>query len=512
MARRALGRLLLGTVLGVLAPIASPAQAQCPVQLSTRIPALFEAPAVARSHWGLTVATETGTVLYDHQGDRFFTPASVQKLLTTAAALTVLGPDYTRSTTVTLAGASDPQLILTGAGDPAFSRDDLAQLAQTTAQQLQLRGIETVTHLWGEESLSHGTQTPSTWEFADTQAGYGAPLNSLMLTQNALPLVLHPRGVGEPLRLEWENPRDGLGWAVANRSRSGGPEEREWVRVGQSLREPIVEIQGLLRSGAPSEPVAIAALAPGERFLTEFAAALDRSGIRVQNQALIDPTGVGLVPSDWAGESLATYPSPSVAQLVATANQTSQNLYAEALVQWLGQPLALGPGGVGSAANTGANVPANPESNPRGVPWEQGLDRLEATLVNLGIPGDQMVLADGSGLSRRNLLTPRATVALLQALARSPHQTTYRQSLAIAGERGTLRWRFQGTNLEGRFQGKTGSMTGIYALAGYVQPPQFEPIVFSAFINHADASYGTLRQTLEAVVLELGQLQSCGPQ
>lgn len=501
---------LFSVGLGSLVSIVPQAQAQCPNTLKTSIPRLFETPALARSYWGVTVATESGTVLYDHQGDRFFMPASVQKLFTTAAALQTLGPDYRRETTVTLrpnpANPDRPDLHITGQGDPAFNHDDLARLAQATAQQLQLQGTSVIAQLWGDEGFSQGTQTPPTWEWADTQAGFGAPVNSLVLTQNALPITLRPQAIGQPLRLEWDNPRDGvgwdgLGWEVVNRSRSGGSGEREWVAIGQSLSDRTVQVQGVLQAGAAAEPVAIAALAPGDRFLAEFAAALDREGITVQDWAVEDWANPNSPqpdspPSDSTSNPanpapLAVYPSPPLSDLITTTNQTSNNLYAEALVQWLGH--------------------AEADSSPadRRSPWERGLEHMESTLLELGVPAETLVIADGSGLSRQNLVTPQATVSLLQAMARSPHNTTYRQSLAVAGQQGSLRLRFQETNLVGRFQGKTGSMTGVYGLAGYVQPPQFEPLVFSAFINHANAPYGTLRQTLEAIVVELGRLQVC---
>ncbi len=133
------------------------------------------------------------------------------------------------------------------------------------------------------------------------------------------------------------------------------------------------------------------------------------------------------------------------------------------------------------------------------------------TLTQWGIPPEAVDLADGSGLSRHNSITPQAMVRVLQTMARSPQGSIYRQSLAVAGESGSLRSRFTNTALVGRFQGKTGSMSGVYALAGYVQPPQFPPLVFSAFVNQSDQSYGTLRATLESVVVQLGRLQSCDP-
>ena len=118
-------------------------------------------------------------------------------------------------------------------------------------------------------------------------------------------------------------------------------------------------------------------------------------------------------------------------------------------------------------------------------------------------------MVDGSGLSRHNLVTPETLVDTLQAMAHSPHGSIYRRSLAVAGEAGSLRSRFRNTPVQGQLQGKTGFVCNNESLAGYLQPPNSPPLVFSIFLNNADLSATGMRQIIDEIVLNIAQLNNC---
>lgn len=167
------------------------------------------------------------------------------------------------------------------------------------------------------------------------------------------------------------------------------------------------------------------------------------------------------------------------------ANRDSDNLYAEVLFKTLG---VTAGGTVSDASQAGGAA-------------------VKAALADLGVNSEPLRLADGSGLSRHNLVSPIALVETLQAMAEHPQGGVFRSSLAIAGQSGTLRNRLGGTVLAGRVQGKTGALTGNVSLSGYLQPPNYEPLVFSIVINHSNQHASVLREKIDALLLIVAQLQ-----
>jgi D-alanyl-D-alanine carboxypeptidase/D-alanyl-D-alanine-endopeptidase (penicillin-binding protein 4) len=174
-----------------------------------------------------------------------------------------------------------------------------------------------------------------------------------------------------------------------------------------------------------------------------------------------------------------------LADLLVPANRDSDNLYAEVLLKTLGV--------VGDE-----EAPADAS--------RAGAEQVKAVLTELGINAKPLRIADGSGLSRHNLVSPNAIVDTLQAMAIHPQASVFRDSLAVAGESGTLRHRLAETPLAGRVQGKSGALTGNVALAGYVQPPNYDPLVVSVMINHSNQHARVLRAKIDAWLLLLAQL------
>jgi D-alanyl-D-alanine carboxypeptidase/D-alanyl-D-alanine-endopeptidase (penicillin-binding protein 4) len=147
------------------------------------------------------------------------------------------------------------------------------------------------------------------------------------------------------------------------------------------------------------------------------------------------------------------------------------------------------------------------------VPQEQdtmeiGLKELKTTLTQLGINPNTYRLADGSGLSRHNLISPEALVQTLRLMANSPLASIYRASLPVAGESGTLKNRFTTPNRV-ILQAKTGTLSGVSALSGYVEVPNYEPLVFSIMVNQSDLSTPKVRSAIDEIVLLLNRLSRC---
>ena len=431
----------------------------CPAQLGGAIAQITADPKLRQVQWGILVQTLADQQpVYAHNAEQRMIPASNAKLLTTAAALTQLTPAFRFRTSIYQTNrAGEPlSLRVVGRGDPSLTEVKLQRLAR----QLHDRGITRIDHLMLDDQYFRGSPTSPGWESEDTQQGYGAPANSLILNQNAINLTLVPQDLGQPLRVDWENPADRQGWQVDNQSQTVAADAPEFVEVGRDLVRPIVHIQAHLHVGSDSEPVAISVPDPVEHFGDRFRQILQANGITVQQSLAASH------PLPSSAIEVAAVNSAPLAQLIVETNQESNNLYAETILRTMG-------------ANPTATITDNRIA---------GLQAMSTTLTTLGIAADQYSLLDGSGLSRQNRASSLALVQTLQAMARSPYAKTYQNSLAVAGISGTLKNRFRESLVRGHLQGKTGYMSGAAALSGYLQPPNFPPLGLSILVNRPEQS------------------------
>lgn len=465
----------------------------CPAQLEQTLDNLLiqKYGAIAsRAYVGVLVQTLSSApssrrTLYNRNAQKYFVPASNAKVLTTAAVLHSLGSQFRTSTSVYRVNTQPNLVVLrvVGRGDPSITDASL----QALAQQLSQQGIRRIDRLIADASYFQGEATPLTWEWGDAQVGYGASITGLMVNQNAIDLQLYPQAIGQPLRVQWEDPLDAVGWRIENRSVTVDDTQPEFLDVGRDLGRPILQVKGQLQAGAPPEPVAVAVLDPTQHFLRHFQRSLATQQILVARM-LSEPA-----PHDVAGIELASLNSPPLAELLAETNQASNNLYAEALLRLLGVN-----------DSTAQTDPANTLATA-----ERGLVALRDALTQLGVDPEGYRLVDGSGLSRHNLVSPEALVQTLQAIARTPEANVYRASLPVAGVSGTLQGRFQNTAAQGIVQAKTGTLSGVTALSGYVNSRAYDPLVFSIIVNHSEQSSSALRQLVDEMVVTLTQLKRC---
>ena len=447
----------------------NPATAYCRADLTNQLNTLAERPSLNKARLGILIETQSGQVIYSRDAERYFVPASNVKLLTTAAALSSLGPNFTVRTSVYSQqqnGVTTLQVV--GRGDPTLADSQLNELAS----QLKTQNINTVSSLLGNDSHFAGPIVNPNWEWEDVQAGYGAPTNSLIINTNELGLTLYPQAVGQPLRIEWDDPSLNRQWQIENFSRSVAAGQPEYVDIGRDLSRPILRVYGQLISGAAPDTASVAVPNPADYFISRFRQTLGRQGITVAQ--------TGLTTVNPSGSELAAVTSPPLAQWLVRTNRNSKNIYAEAILKSLGGPNAEDA--------TAAGVTA-----------------VETILERLGVNPDLYEIVDGSGLSRHNLATPHAFVDTLQAMARSPHAATYRSSLAVAGASGTLRNRLGGI----RFVGKTGAVSHNASLSGYLDPPNHSPLVMSIIINNLDQPGSVLRRTIDDIVNATAQLNDC---
>ena len=470
--------LVLGRPSAVAAQTPAVAGDICPGELGAQVDAIANRPEFSRSRWGILIQPLSSTAtLYSRDSQKYFIPASNVKLLTTAAALQKLGADFRIKTSVYSGENGD--LYIAGRGDPSITETQLKSLAQ----QLKQRGISGVNRLIGDDSYFQGNAVNPNWEWEDAQAGYGAPINSLIFNQNAIELLLSPQAIGQPLKVTFAEPKLTNQWQIQNNSVTVAQNESEFIAVGRDFDRSAIRVSGQLKVGAASESAYVAVVNPANNFVQQFQQVLAAEGIPVK-QTLVASTSSNF------NRELAAVESPALAELVKETNRESNNLYAEVLLRLLGKVTAQMP------------VPQEDTS-------QIGLKELTTALTQLGVNPNSYKLADGSGLSRHNLISPEALVQTLRLMANSPAASIYRASLPVAGESGTLKNRINTTPNRVILQAKTGTLSGVSALSGYIEVPNYEPLVFSIIVNQSDLSAAKVRSATDEIVLLLNRLRRC---
>ena len=514
----------------------------CPAQLGTAIEAVINRPQFRRARWGILVEPLSPQTrnrpLYRHEAERYFIPASNTKLLTTAAALLALGSDYRIRTSIYDAGAGALRVV--GRGDPSLTDTQLRDLAQ----QLKRQGVRDVRELLVEDSYFQGDVVHPSWEWEDIQADYGTSVNSLILNQNAVELTLSPQQPGQPLRLSWSDAMASRQWRIENESVTADAGIPNSVTVTAVLGQPVLRIKGQLPVDAKPETFGMAIANPAQYFLQHLRNVLALAGIKVGTVSVVSPVGTN------RQRELATVESPPLAALIFETNQNSNNLYAEVLLRTLQVSVQTSTRARFQTSPSDSDPPKSPFVIPlpspflRGKPEDAslfflpgtltkffplkksglktdpstslprnsadiGLQQLKATLTTLGVDPESYVMVDGSGLSRHNLVSPEAIAQTLQLMAQTSQARVYRDSLPVAGVSGTLKNRFRNTAAQGHIQAKTGGMTGVSALSGYLNIPGEQPLVFSIIVNQSDQSFATLREAIDEIVLLLTRLRAC---
>jgi len=360
-----------------------------------------------------------------------------------------------------------------GRWDPSLRTRDLERLAQ----QLARRGVRRIERAIADRGGMPGPTVPPTWAWEDAYAAYGALPDPLMLNGNTAPLQLQPRRLGQPLRLRWRDPVAARQWQLRNRSLTVTAGGTQAIDITGRLGTPMLRVGGQLPADADAQTWQLPVPQPGRYWAQTLQSVLGERGIAVGQVSVAS----GPLPD---GAPLATLTSPPLAQLVATTNQQSNNLYAEALFRKLGAR---------SIAITASQA-------------------IERALSEIGVPRQSYALTDGSGLSRHNRLSPQAVVATLRQMAQTPQARVYRDSLAVAGRSGTLQARFQGTAVAGRLQGKTGTMTGVSALSGYLEAGGAPTLTLAILLNRSGQDVATMRAAIDRIVRRLARWPACAPQ
>ena len=398
------------------------------------------------------VSLRSGVPLYERNPRLLLVPASNLKLYTAAAALSLFRPERPVATTVLRGGSGGHDLYLVGGGDALLSTGDLRRLAAgvRAGPAPPAGGYRLV----GDVSSFDGEYWGRGWMWDDEPDPDEMFLTPLSVNGNAVTVQVRPGATAGAPAVVTVIPATPV-VTVRNGARTGGEGTAATVVISRRPgdRENLVEVSGSIPAGAPPVVKRLSIWRPEALALALFRDLLEAEGVPVSG------TAFGTAPP--AAEAVASV-SHSVGELVTRALRQSDNLAAESLLRLLGQAAT---GGAGSAA--------------------AGVAAVRQYLEKGGIPSADLVMADGSGVSRYNLTTVDTIVRLLVEVQQDPVAgPPFLEALAVAGRSGTLAGRLTGTPAVGRVRGKSGTLTGVSALSGYVMAADGEQLAFAILIQH----------------------------
>jgi serine-type D-Ala-D-Ala carboxypeptidase/endopeptidase (penicillin-binding protein 4) len=494
------------------------AQTETVESLAARLSAHISQPRFAPAAWGVKVVSlDSGKTLFEHNPQKYFNPASNAKLYTAALALDRLGADYrVRTSLYSTArpdanGALRGDLIVYGRGDPTLAASlnggDYFKPLEPLVNQMASAGVRRVEgDLIGDESYFSTPAIGAGWEWDDLQEYYGAEVSALTLNDNALDLFVKPADrAGLPCRITTGPATNWI--TIINRTETAARNAEARIVVYRPVGENIVYVSGRLPLGGRDYRGSVAVHNPAGLFVTMFKEALARRGIAVTGRArTVDWKYREVTPADWTKLiELGFVESPPLRDILRETLKPSQNLYAQLLLLQAGANRGPGAGGRGPEAaiasaggsttanhqipNTAGTAAQNPDTRPPApdahlTTEEMGVEALNDFLAAAGVNRGDVLLEEGSGLSRRDIITPNATVALLAYMNRHRFSDDYRNGLPVAGVDGTLQNRMKGTAAAGNARAKTGSLRYVYALSGYVTTAAGERLAFSIMLNN----------------------------
>ena len=455
------------------------------------------APMWRNARWGmLIVDATTGDTLVAHDADKLFVPASNEKVLTTAIALQLLGPEYRWRTPVLLRGEQRGpvfrgDIVVIGRGDPTVSESmhagDALAAFEPVADALRARGITRVTgSIITSGDAFTGQTSGYAWEIDDLDTPSGAAVDELLFNEGLLHLVVRgaakagtapsvqraPTAAYPPLRIEATTrlaTDTGARLDVAYDTVAGALRVTGTIPVGDSVR--------LSASYRHPNDAYRAALA--ERLLTR--------GIRVAGGAPTVAARAGrrgvraaMPPRE---DTLVTLESAPLREVLPRLLKPSQNQLAEIFFRTSGL-VTSGSGEADSARAVGAR-----------------------TLAAMGVTGEQVAYRDGSGMSRHDYVSPRALVRVLDTMHRSAWADLYRQSMPQAGVDGTIANRMKNTPAAGNASAKTGTLDKTRSLSGYVNSADGHVVIFALLCNSFTVPNREVERVQDLLVSTLAGMQ-----
>lgn len=461
--------------------------AQQAAEIATRIDAILQDSRLVGALAGVSVRhADSGELLYSHLGDIRLHPASNMKILTSVAALELLGADYQFSTEVWTDGELENGILhgniyLKGKGDPTLMKKDL----DAFAEQLKAMGIEHVEgHLIGDDSWYDDIRLSRDLTWTDEAYYYGAQVSALSLSPNAdydagtvIVEVRPAETEGRPAQVQLVPETDYM--TIVNNTETVSRKGRNTLKIEREHGSNRIIVEGTIPMGHSTRQSWVTVWEPSGYAVDVFRKSLIDAGVTF---APVSEQLLGETPAD--ATLLTSRASPPLESLLIPFMKLSNNGHGEILTKEMGKLLH----GEGS--------------------WEQGLAAIAETIAQFGVDTDTIQLRDGSGMSHLTMIPADQLSLLLYAIQDRDWYPIFEDSLPLAGapERlvgGTLRFRMMGTPAQFNVRAKTGSLTGVSTLSGYVTTRDGEKLIFSILLNNYLASVRSIEDAIASVLAEL---------
>ena len=429
--------------------------------LTDRLKEILSDPVLNDAMVGVHVHSLTDNkALFTRNGTRLFNPASNVKLVTTAAALWFLGPNYKFRTTVyrdrgLKEGVVDGNLYIKGHGDPTLTNESIFGLVNEVA----LRGIKKIDgDLIVDDSFFDQVYEGPGWEQEASDQSYAPPVSGLSTNYGTFRVRILPGNrVGMPAQVSVYPPVPGIKIASTVQTKGRGTPRRLWL--GTSWEDK-GQIALTVRGRMAINDFSGASFYKRVQHPTQYAGEVLAEFLKMRGVELTGKVVLGKLPKERL-VPVASHYSKSLASVVSTLNKYSNNFIAEQILKTMGAEIIGQPG-----------------------TWEKGCEVVARYLNEVGIKKDSFVFGNGSGLNDINRLTPIQVTKVLAAMYnRFELRAEFVSSLAVAGVSGTITRRFSEGPAISRLRAKTGSLTGVSALSGYVVTKDNKVLVFSVMMN-----------------------------
>ena len=471
--------------------------AAVPSGFAAAVSAILAGNPVNKGEWGILVEdASSGEVLYEQNADRYFVPASNMKLFTSALALARLGPDYRFRTTLETPGALSADgkltgdLMLVGRGDPDLSNRKFPYVLKEEfdgppekavaelADSLVAKGVKEITgDVVGDDSYFPRERYPEGWEIDDMVWEYGAAISAIVVDDNTVTLTLTPgEKLGDPVQAMAEPATPEF--TVNNQVVTAAQGVKADLTLTRDPGSSTVTVIGTLPARSNPRKLLLAVQEPALHAAAMLKRLLEERGVKIDGgvRALHFPPGA---PTDEKRTVLAEHLSIPLGESVQLINKISQNLHTEMLLRAAARQMEL---------------------------WTKPEDLYKFPqdfYASAGIAPDDVVQYDASGLSRHDLVTPRAIAALLFYAQKQPWFSVYFSSLPVAGVDGTLETNLKNTPAAGRMHAKTGSVEHVRTRSGYVDLPNGRRLLFSFMSNNLAGKNHEATDALDALSLAM---------
>ena len=462
--------------------------------------------------WGIeVVSVASGKTLFSTNANRLFIPASNTKLFTAALALDGLGSTQRVSTRLLAAGLPDADgrlkggLWIRGEGDRTlsgrFQGGGWKGGIEPVVAAIRTAGVKRIEgDLIAFGAVFRGPPYGKGWNWDDLSGSDAPAVSALTFNNNCFRITLVPGAQsGQPAILRADPP-----WIVQS-TPAGDPPLVSLVNhatTAMTNRETIlqldrppgshrVEVTGSIAADDGPETFDITVPSPPAYFLRAVREGLAAAGIEVAGRLRVPgeesespgaEDGSGLIRP--ALQELAVVPSPPVSVRVREMMKSSDNLHAQLLLLCVG-----------------SRTRASKEGLPTETTDAAGLRAMDQFLARVGLRRTEYYFEEGSGLSRKNVITPHAVVQLLIEMNHHRAAKEWKESLPVGGVDGTLKSRFTGPPTNGNVRAKTGSLSHVAALSGYLTTVTGEPLAFSILVNqYIPDGQGSARREIDELV------------